>query len=58
MKVTFVPENYSTSPKTVSVSMSQKDEQELMDIVEVVLLFKTIWDAASKGSSTLEPQAL
>ncbi|MBA7714499.1 hypothetical protein ES703_123524 [subsurface metagenome] len=52
MKVTFVPETYSASPKTVSVPMSQKDEQELMDMVgiaQVALLFKAIWDVASKG---------
>ena len=51
VKVTFSPETYSASPKSVSVPMSQKDEQDLMNMIgiaQVALLFKAIWDAATR----------
>ncbi len=49
MRVTLQPETYSAGPVSVSIPMSQEEEQKLMSVVkpvqtaqEIISIFKTI----------------
>ncbi|MBA7616797.1 hypothetical protein ES703_24097 [subsurface metagenome] len=51
MIVTLQPEEYSASPVSVSVPMSQDEERNLMKLVgaaQIAQALKSIWDAFTR----------
>lgn len=51
MKVALQPETYSAGPVSVSIPMSQDEEQNLMKLVgaaQIAQALKSIWDAFTR----------